>query len=275
MTRLAATFERLHHEAECGVFPYLMVGYPSVSATLSLVPALVEAGADAIELGVPFSDPLADGVVIQRAGFQALSAGVTLGTALDVCGALRQRLTTPLVLMSYYNLLLAYGLDRFAAAAEAAGADGVIVPDLPPEEATPLREACSAADLDLIMLVAPTSSGERIERASAIASGFLYCVSLTGVTGSRAQLTESLPAFLQRVRRGTDLPLAVGFGISRRDHLTAIAPHAEAAIVGSALIELLERTPPDEQLAAASAFIAHLKARATAEPIPASSWRPS
>lgn len=267
MNRLTVTFERLRREAECGVFPYLMVGYPSVEATLRLVPALVEAGADAFELGVPFSDPLADGPAIQKAGFHALAQGVTLQTVLDACRALRNRVEVPLLIMSYYNLLLTYGLDRFAAAAASAGADGVIVPDLPPEEAPPLQRACRASGLDLVMLLAPTSSDERLRRIVAQASGFLYCVSLTGVTGSRDELPASLPVFLQRVRRCTDLPLAVGFGISRREHVTSIAPYAEAAIVGSALVELLATTPADRQTAVAGAFIADLKGRRVVEPV--------
>jgi tryptophan synthase alpha chain len=263
MDRLAATFLRLKQEGEMGVFPYLMVGHPSVESTLDLVPALVEGGADAIELGVPFSDPLADGVAIQRAGFHALAEGVTLQTVLDVCATLRQRgVAVPLQIMSYYNLLLAHSLERFAADAAEAGADGVIVPDLPPEEAGPLQAACREAGLDLIMLLAPTSSEERIGRIAARASGFLYCVSLTGVTGSRPQLAASLPAFLQRVRRHTDLPLAVGFGISRREHVLSIAPYADAAVVGSALVELLDRTQPEEHVAEAQTFVAHLKGRA-------------
>jgi len=267
MNRLAVTFARLRKTRDVGLFPYLMVGYPSVEATLRLVPALVDAGADAFELGVPFSDPLADGPAIQKAGFHALAQGVTLQTVLDVCTALRDRVEVPLLIMSYYNLLLGYGLDRFAAAAARAGADGVIVPDLPPEEAPPLQTACRTSGLDLIMLLAPTSSDERLQRIAAHASGFLYCVSLTGVTGSRDQLATSLPAFLQRVRRCTDLPLAVGFGISRREQVTSIAPYAEAAIVGSALVNLLASTPADKQTVAAGAFIADLKGRRVVEPV--------
>ncbi len=266
MNRLAVTFGRLRQTREVGLFPYVMVGYPSVEATLRLVPALVDAGADAFELGVPFSDPLADGPAIQKAGFHALAHGVTLQTALEVCTTLRDRVEVPLLIMSYYNVLLGHGLDRFASDAANAGADGVIVPDLPPEEAAPLQSACRASGLDLIMLLAPTSSDERLQRIAAGATGFLYCVSLTGVTGSRNQLDASLPVFLERVRRVTDLPRAVGFGISRRDHIESVAPFAEAAIVGSALVDLLASTPTDRQIAAAGAFIADLKRRQVAEP---------
>lgn len=260
MSRLEAAFERLRSKGEMGVIPYLMIGAPSVEATLTIAPSLVAGGADAIELGIPFSDPLADGVTIQRASAQALANGVTLETCLEVCRELRQRgIAVPLIFMGYYNPFLAYGLERFASAAAEAGADGVIVPDLPLEEADPLLKACRECGLDLIFLVAPTSPKERILNAARCGSGFLYCVSITGVTGAREQLAASTIAFLQRVRTYTRLPLAVGFGISRREHIVALAPHADAAVVASALIDLIERTPQAEQAQRSRAFIEELK----------------
>jgi tryptophan synthase alpha chain len=252
MSRLAMTFApgegQIGHSLPDG-------GPSSRPATLAIAGAR-RGRRDAIELGVPFMVIVT--ASLSSAGFRALQ-GVTLETVLGVCSALRERADVPLLIMSYYNLLLAYGLERFADGASKAGADGVIVPDLPPEEAEPLQAACRQAGLDLIMLIAPTSSEERIERIAFRASGFLYCVGLTGVTGARDALAASLPGFLQKVRSHTALPLAVGFGISRREHVVTIAPFADAAIVGSALIELIEKTPPLRQVAAASAFISDLK----------------
>jgi tryptophan synthase alpha chain len=260
VSRLEAAFDRLRDRGETGVIPYLMVGAPSVEATLEIAPALVAGGADALELGIPFSDPLADGVTIQRAGAQALKNGVTLDSCLEVCRELRRRgIAVPFVFMGYYNPFLAYGLERFAMAAAEAGADGVIVPDLPPEEAGPLLKACRKHHLDLVFLLAPTSPKERILKAARCGSGFLYCVSLTGVTGAREHLGPNTIAFLKQVRASAQLPLAVGFGISRREHVRAVAPYADAAVVGSALIDLIEQAPPAERAARARAFIEALK----------------
>ena len=181
MDRLKQSFDALATRKAMGLIPYLTVGFPSVRDTLSLVPALVDGGADVIELGVPFSDPLADGPTIQRASFHALSQGVNLGTCLQVCQQLRSAVfDTPLVLMGYYNPILSYGLDRFAADAQNAGADGVIVPDLPFEEADPLQSTCHQHGIHLIPLLAPTSTDARISRSCEKAGGFVYCVSLTG-----------------------------------------------------------------------------------------------
>jgi tryptophan synthase alpha chain len=225
------------------------VGYPDVESTLRLVPALAAGGADMVELGVPFSDPLADGATIQRASHHALVQGVTMAVCLDVVRRLRQGgLAIPLLLMGYYNPVLAYGIEAFARDAANAGTDGLIVVDLPPEEALEMQAACAGRGLDLIYLLAPTSSEERIARVAAQGSGFVYCVSLTGVTGARHDLSPSLAEFLTRVRRHTSLPLAVGFGISRAEHVQAVARlGAEAAVIGSAIIDLIDRTPPGER----------------------------
>ena len=260
MDRMKECFDALATRGTTGVIPYLTVGFPSVEETLSLVPALVEGGADVIELGVPFSDPLADGPTIQRASFHALAQGVNLGTCLQVCQQLRSdEVTTPLVLMSYYNPILSYGLDRFAVDAQDAGLDGVIVPDLPFEEADPLQTTCREHGIHLIPLLAPTSTDARIAQSCEKASGFVYCVSLTGVTGVRAELPTGIPALTQRVRKHTDLPLAIGFGISRRHHVEALAPWAQAAVVGSALIEVVEKTPDGQREKAVKDFVAGLK----------------
>jgi len=232
-----------------GLIAYLTVGYPDVESTLRLVPALAAGGADMVELGIPFSDPLADGATIQRASHHALGQGVTVAVCLDVVRWLRRDgLTIPLLLMGYYNPILAYGIDEFARDASGAGADGLIVVDLPPEEALAVQTACAGQGLDVVYLLAPTSSDERIARVARQASGFVYCVSLAGVTGARRELSPGLAEFLARVRRHTSLPLAVGFGISRAEHVQAVGRvGADAAVIGSAIIDLIDRTPPDER----------------------------
>ncbi len=249
MSRIGQTMARLRKKGRLGLIAYLTVGYPDTETTLRLVPALAAGGADMVELGVPFSDPLADGTTIQRASHCALQQGVTPALCLDVVKQLRARgLAIPLLLMGYYNSVLAYGIDEFARDAGAAGADGLIEVDLPPEEAAGVQTACAGRGLDLIYLLAPTSSDERIALVAAQASGFIYCVSLTGVTGARGQLPAGLSQFLARVRGHTSLPLAVGFGISKREHLETVAGlGAEAAVIGSAIINVIDRAPAEER----------------------------
>jgi len=247
LSRIADTFARLRAERRTGLIAFLTVGYPGVEDTLSLVPALIEGGADIVELGVPFSDPLAEGPTIQRSSHHALLQGVTPGVCLEVAGKLRaQGVTAPLIFMGYYNPLLAYGLDAFCRDAAAAGADGLIAVDLPPEESHPLRDACRRNGLDLIYLLAPTSTEERIELVAGLASGFVYCVSVTGVTGAREELPRRLSPFVNRVRARTPLPVAVGFGISKPKHFRAVGRIAEAAVIGSAIVDVIDRSDPSE-----------------------------
>jgi tryptophan synthase alpha chain len=260
VSRIAETFAQLKAEGRIAVMPYLMVGFPDRDSAIELAPALEAAGADLFELGVPFSDPLADGATIQRASEQALANGVRLPFCLETVASLRARgVRAPLVLMGYFNPFLRYGLRRLAADAAAAGVDGLIIPDLPPEEAGECHALCRAAGLDLIFFVAPTTPDERIVEIARLASGFIYCVSLTGVTGARRELWEGLPDFLDRVRRFTDLPLVVGFGISSAAHVRQVGAHAEGAIVASALINAIEGLPPDRRVAGAAAFVRQLK----------------
>lgn len=260
MSRIGPRFEELRRRRQVGLAAFLTVGYPEPASTPHLVRALVEGGADFIELGVPFSDPLADGATIQRASFQALERGITLEDCLAVARQLRQEdLEVPLILMGYYNPFFRYGLERLGEACQAAGVDGLIIPDLPPEEAGELAGYCRARSLDLIFMLAPSSTEERIARICQGASGFVYCVSLTGVTGVRSHLSPAVAPFLARVRRHTGLPLAVGFGISTREHVEEVARLAEAAVVGSALIDLIDGTPPQRQAAALAQFVRSLK----------------
>ncbi len=257
--RLEQALASLKPGERVGVIPFLTVGFPSVDDTLELVPALEEGGAAIIELGIPFSDPLADGPTIQAAGYRALQQGVTLDTCLEVCRALRERgVSVPLLFFGYYNPIMSYGLDAFARDAAQAGADGPNGPDHPPEEATPQRRALQAHGLCLITMLAPTSTEERIALACRDAEGFIYCVSVTGVTGARADVPPGLFDFLKRVRRHTALPLAVGFGISERRHVEAIGAHAEAVVVGSKLVEVVDSAPPSQRAARARRLIAEL-----------------
>lgn len=241
--------------------PFLTVGFPERESTLELVPALEAAGASLFELGMPFSDPLADGATVQRATEQALRNGVNLAYCLETVALLRERgVRAPLLLMGYYNPLLRYGLERACAALAQAGGDGWIVPDMPPEEAAMLASAAQANGLDLIMFVAPTTPAERIARIVARASGFIYCVALTGVTGARRDLGVGLGDLLALVRQHTELPLVVGFGISTPEHIAQVRSIADGAIVGSALISQLEQLTPEKRVAGAAAFISTLAA---------------
>jgi tryptophan synthase alpha chain len=246
--RIEESFARLRSEGRTAFVAFLTVGYPDVDSTLRLVPALIEGGADIIELGVPFSDPLAEGPTIQASSFHALQQGVTTTTCLETLRKLREDgVKVPLILMGYYNPILAYGIGEFARDAAAAGADGVIPVDLPAEESEPLREACLAHGLRVIYLLAPTSTDERIRAVAEYASGFVYCVSLTGVTGARDELSTNLTSFLERVRKRISLPIAVGFGISQPEHFRAVGRIADAAVIGSAIIDEIAKSGPSER----------------------------
>ncbi len=264
--RIAAAFRRLRAEGRTGLIPYVTVGHPELESALELVPAIARAGADLIELGIPFSDPLADGATIQHSTHQALLNGVTVSYCLETARLLRQQLDIPIIFLGYYNPMLAYGLDRFAADAAAAGADGLIVPDVPPTESDDLLAACRRHGLDLIFMLAPTSTEADIAEVARRASGFIYCVSVVGVTGARNSLGEELADFIARVRARTDLPLAVGFGVSRPEHVAHIGTLAEAAIGGAALVNCISEAAPAERVAAAEAFIARLLGRNASSP---------
>jgi tryptophan synthase alpha chain len=239
-SRLDATFERLRGRGERALVAYLMAGDPSLAETERLVIEAEHRGADVVELGVPFSDPLADGPVVQRADVRALAAGTSLPRVLEMVASLRARVRLPLVLMTYYNPILAFGLKGFARTAVDAGADGVIVPDLPHEEAEPLRAEAEPAGLDMIHLVAPTSTPARVKAIARLSRGFIYVVSLTGVTGARPELPPDLGAQIRTLRLVTTKPVCVGFGVSTPEQVAAVGRLADGVIVGSAIVRTIE-----------------------------------
>jgi tryptophan synthase alpha chain len=265
--RIAQRFHKLAESRELGLVAYITAGDPSLDATERIVLAAAEAGADVIELGVPFSDPVADGPTIQRASERALRSGTTLAGVIELVRRLRAQTDVPLVLFSYFNPILQMGIEKFAAAAGAAGADGVLATDLTPEEAEEYRAVLHAHGLDTIFLAAPTSTDERLALISECSSGFLYLISRTGVTGERDALPEDLPALARRVRRFTKLPLAVGFGISQPAHVSMLGGIADAAVVGSALVAEIEKAATADDAAAAVANRIRILKRASREGI--------
>src|SRR6202048_1408718 len=259
-TRISRRFAEPRASGELGIIAYITAGDPSLDATLKFVLALAEAGADVIELGVPFSDPLADGPTIQRASERALKSGTTLPGVIGLVRRIRESSQVPLVLFSYYNPILQMGLEKFARAASQAGADGVLATDLTPEESAEYRRILAAHHLDTIFLGAPTSTDERLAKIAAASSGFLYLISRTGVTGAKDALPDDLPALLRRARAKTQLPIAVGFGISLPGHVSLLGGLADAAVVGSALVaEIKKASSVDSAASALATLVASLK----------------
>ncbi len=252
MSRITSVF-RPGYKA---LIAYLTIGYPNIEATQKAVSILSASGCDIIELGIPFSDPLADGITIQKASYHALQHGTTPQVCLEVAYQLRQRMATPLIFMGYYNPVLNFGLDSFCQASAKAGIDGLIIPDLPPEEGTELEASASKLKLDLIYLLAPTSTEERIGMVAKRSRGFIYLVSLTGVTGARQTLPPELESFVKRVRQKARQPLCVGFGISTPEQARRVATVADGVIVGSHLIQLMEQ---DATLSSLKAFTLSLR----------------
>jgi tryptophan synthase alpha chain len=252
-TRISKRFAELRASGELGIVAYITAGDPSLDATREFVLSLADAGADVIELGVPFSDPLADGPTIQRASERALKAGTTLAGVLELVRRIRQSSQVPLVLFSYYNPILQMGLEKFASAAANAGADGVLATDLTPEESEEYRRILQQHRLDTIFLGAPTSTDERLAKIAFGSSGFLYLISRTGVTGAKDALPDDLPALLRRARAATQLPIAVGFGISLPGHVSVLGGLADAAVIGSALVSEIEKAKSVDAAAAALA----------------------
>jgi tryptophan synthase alpha chain len=246
MGNIAQTFKNLRLKGEKALIPYVTAGDPSLAATKKLLFALEAAGADLIEIGVPFSDPTADGPVIQRASERSLKNGASLTAVLDLVGTVRPGIGVPLVLFGYYNPILTFGPERFAARAREVGVDGILVVDLPPEESNELRRYTDPLGIDFISLVTPTCDDERLGKISDDASGFLYYVSVTGVTGTRSSLPPDTEGNIARIRAMTDLPVVVGFGIANPATAARAARAADGVVVGSALVSIVELHERDE-----------------------------
>lgn len=259
LEHISQTFAALKEQGRAALMPYFTLGFPSLDESLAVIESLSHCGADLIELGVPFSDPLADGPMIQHSTQVALEHGMTVNRCLEAAAWLRARhVEQPLLLMGYINPILAFGIERYAAAASEAGVDGLIVPDLPLEEANALDAACRANGLALVYLVSPASPPERVAALASQTTGFLYLVSLTGVTGARSRLTSGLDEFVGRVRAVARTPLAVGFGISTPDQARSVADLADGVIIGSALISAVANSA--EPARAAAEFLHGIRA---------------
>ena len=239
MPGIAETFARLKREGRPGLVTYVTAGDPDLARSAEILKALDRAGADVLEVGVPFSDPLADGPVIQRATERALAAGGSLRASLALVRSVRPAVSAPIVLFSYANPLMRMGVERFAREASSAGVQGVLALDLPIEEAEDFDRVLAAAGLDTIFLLSPTTTEERIRKAARLGRGFLYGISRLGVTGARDRVADGAEALVRRIRRHTDLPVALGFGISRPEHVAEVGTYADAAVVGSALVSLI------------------------------------
>ncbi len=249
MSRIQEKFNQLKKNSQRAFIPYITLGDPSLDATCEIVDELDQAGAAVIELGVPFSDPLADGPVIQRATERALSKSFTLKAGLRAVQEMRRHTEVPFLLFSYYNPLFAYGLDKLAHDAAACGVDGVLITDLSVEEAAGPVQIMSRSNLDCVFLAAPTSTDERIQKIARYSSGFIYAVSRTGVTGAQRSISEEVGPLLERIRRHSDMPVAVGFGISKPAQLEEIWRQAEGAVVGSAIVGCIEENLANPRLA--------------------------
>lgn len=246
MGRLGSIFEARKAEGRLAFMPYITAGYPTLAATGELIRALAEAGCDVIEVGIPFSDPLADGPTIQMSSQRALEQGTSSREAISRIAQIRDSVDCGLVAMTYVNPVHRMGFGEYAQALADAGFDGVIVPDLPPEEGGDMYRACTDKGVDSVLLVAPTSPDERITLAAGLCSGFLYCVSLTGVTGARQALSDRVRPFLERVRSLTALPRALGFGVSTPEHVREVADLVDGVIVGSAIVDVIHRCDPND-----------------------------
>ena len=260
MSRLAGAFSRMRGSGRPGLVAYVTAGDPDLARTPAILEAIASNGADIIEVGVPFTDPLADGPVIQRASERALKGGATLRKTLAMIAAARARIAAPIVLFTYANPVLRMGVEAFAEDARRAGIDGVLVLDLPVEEAAAFRRTLVDADLDPIFLLSPTTTDERIDQASRLGRGFLYVISRLGVTGARNDVSVDAQGLVSRIRARSNLPLALGFGISRPEHVAQVGQWADAAVVGSALVNVIAEHGASPDVAArAGAFVRWLK----------------
>ena len=259
MHRIDQVFKRLKAKGEKALIPFITAGDPDLATTKALALEMADKGADLLELGIPFSDPLADGPTIQAASNRAVQGGIHLKEVLELAGEIRRETEIPLILMGYYNPILQYGLERTAREAADQGVDGFIIPDLPPEEAGPWRVAAAKAGVATIFLAAPTSGAERIKHMARLTRGFLYYVSVTGITGARTELPSDLVAALKEVRSLVKCPLAVGFGISTPEQVRWLAPYVDGIVVGSAIVQRVAKLKGQELIKEVVEFVASLK----------------
>ncbi|MFT4041299.1 MAG: tryptophan synthase subunit alpha, partial [Thermomicrobiales bacterium] len=265
--RTAAAFAKARSEGRPAVIPFVTAGYPTPEISEAVALGIVRGGADLMEIGVPFSDPLADGTTVQRTSQVALTHGITLGKSLEMAKRLRdQGVEIPIILMGYVNPMLRYGIEKLALDSAACGVDGYIVPDLPAEEAGEIADALRAQGVDLIFLIAPTSTDERIAEVARRGSGWVYCVSTTGVTGARSALPELGP-YIARVRQHIDLPIAVGFGVSTPEHVAQIGELADGAVVASAMLNFLDTAALEDQAAVAERYVRGLRGEEEFPPV--------
>jgi len=249
MSRIGPMFDALKEEGRAGFIPYITMGDPSLARSEEILEALVDSGADLIELGVPFTDPMADGPTLQAAAQRALKNPIRIENILEAVSRFRAKYQTPVILFGYANPFLAYGWEKLATDGASAGIDGFLCVDMPPDEGAPLRDAARRRNLDVIYLLAPTSTAERRRYVASHASGFLYYVSVTGVTGARETLRQDVRIHVEEIRRESSLPVAVGFGISNPNHVREIASVADAVVVGSAIVKVIERVGDTPELA--------------------------
>ena len=258
--RIDMKLNRAKMSGEFVLAPFLTVGFPTVNTSVQVACEIIEAGADLLELGIPFSDPLAEGPTIQRSSLHSLRIGVNFETCLEVVRKIRQsNYEVPLILMGYYNTLIKFGLSKAVIQAADAGVDGFIVADLPIEESTTFAKICVENGLHLVPMLAPTSTDGRIKKACSQAGGFIYCVSVTGVTGARSDLNSGVGQLVTRIRRYTDLPILVGFGVSTPQHIKEISFFADGAVIGSALIDVMEKAEEGNKVEAARNFVCNMK----------------
>ena len=260
LNRIDETLGIIRDKNKTALVPYLTVGYPDISLCCDLALSALDSGADMLELGIPFSDPLADGPTIQMTSQKALENGATIQTAFDTVRQIRaSNPKCPLIFMGYYNPFLKYGISRFIRECSDIGVDGLIIPDLPTEESHTFAKEAKENEIHLIPLLAPTSTDERIESACRLAGGFIYCVSLTGVTGARANLSSGVEALVGRIRQYTDLPIMVGFGVSSKQDVDNIGRFADGAVVGSALLDAISHSNEGQESNVVAEFIYRLK----------------
>jgi len=260
MSRIRQSFEKLRSEGKKALIPFITAGYPDIDTTEKLIFVLEKSGADLIELGVPFSDPMADGPTIQMSSERSLENRTNLKMIFELVKRIRINTNIPIILMGYYNPFLIYGLKRLARDAKNAGVDGILTVDLPPEEATEMKDQMDFVGLDMIFLLAPTSNDERIKLIAKNASGFIYYVSLTGVTGVRSILAKDIREQIDIIKKNTDLPIGVGFGISKPSHAKVVSKWADAVVVGSAIIKIIDNSSNRKQmLEKVSKFVSSLK----------------